>query len=130
MARGRPKGSKFDKHDIRVKVWKALKSEGHTLPLLYERDKSGFIKSRLIRGQHRMKVAVAAVAKDLKCSETTVWNAWGEGFDPWSYELQQEKYQSDFEWDIYYEYRRDAALGSLQREFGNRAEFTEEEIEE
>ena len=32
-----------------------------------------------------MKVAVAAVAKELKCSETTVWNAWA-GFDPLSYE--------------------------------------------
>ena len=30
-----------------------------------------------------MKVAVAAVAKELKCSETTIWNAWS-GFDPLS----------------------------------------------
>ena len=76
-----------------------------------------------------MKVAVAAVAKELKCSETTVWNAWS-GFDPLSYEYGREKRQHDAEMDLVYEYRREVALESLQREFGNRADFTEREIED
>jgi hypothetical protein len=80
MARGRPKGPHFNKHTIRVKVWEALKSQGRTLPIELVDG-----KSRLIRGDHSVKVAVADIAKELKCSETTVWNAWA-GFDPLSYE--------------------------------------------
>ena len=76
-----------------------------------------------------MKVAVAAVAKELECSETTVWNAWA-GFDPLIYEWGREKHQHDFEMDIAYECRAEEALQSLQREFGNKAEFTNEEIED
>jgi hypothetical protein len=120
MPRGRPK--KADTDLIRVKVWEALKSQGHTLPI-------ELVDGRLIRGDHRVKVAVAAVAKELKCSPTTVWNAWA-GFDPLSYEWGREKYLHDFEMDMAHEYRREEALASLQREFGNKAEFTEEEIEE
>ena len=125
MARGRPKkeGLWAEKDRIRVKVWEVLKSQGYNLPI----ELAGG-KSRLRRGQHSVKVAVAAVAKELKCSETTVWNAWA-GFDPLSYEWGREKRQSDFEWDIHYEYRREAALESLQREFGNRADFSNEEVE-
>ena len=78
MARGRPKkeGLWAEKDRIRVKVWEALKSQGYDLPIELANG-----KSRLCRGQHSVKVAVAAVAKELKCSETTVWNAWA-GFDP------------------------------------------------
>jgi hypothetical protein len=122
MPRGRPK--KTDTHLIRVKVWEALKSQGYTLPIeLVDGE------SRLIRGQHSVKVAVADVATELNCSETTVWNAWS-GFDPLSYEWGREKHQHDFEMDMAHEDRREEALKSLQREFGNKAEFTEEEIEE
>lgn len=123
MPRGRPKtsGLRAERHRIRVKVWEALKSQGTTLPI----ELAGG-KSRLLRGRHGVKVAVAAVAKELKCSEPTVWNAWS-GFDPLSYEWGQEKYQHDFE---AYEYRREMALTSLQREFGNRAEFSDEDIED
>jgi hypothetical protein len=124
MARGRPKGPHFDKRTIRVKVWEALKSQGRTLPIELVDG-----KSRLIRGDHSVKVAVADIAKELKCSETTVWNAWA-GFDPLSYEWGREMYQHDFEMDMAHEYRREEALRSLQREFGNKADFTNEEIEE
>jgi len=126
MARGRPKkkGLWSEKDRIREKVWEALKSQGYTLPIELVDG-----KSRLIRGQHSVKVAVATVAKELKCSETTVWNAWA-GFDPLSYEWGREKRQYDAEMDLYYEYRREEALKSLQREFGNRADFSEEEIED
>ena len=126
MARGRPKkqGLWAEKQRIRVKVWEALKSQGRALPIELANG-----KSRLIRGRHSVKVAVAAVAKELKCSETTVWNAWS-GFDPLSYEYGREKRQHDAEMDIHYEYRREVALKSLQREFGNRADFTDEEIED
>jgi hypothetical protein len=125
-ARGRPKKKDLwsEKERIRVKVWEALKSQGYTLPIELADG-----KSRLIRGNHSIKVAVADVAKELKCSQTTVWNAWS-GFDPLSYEWGREKYQHDFEMDMAYEYRRDEALKSLQREFGNKAEFAEEEIED
>ena len=41
-----------------------------------------------------------------------------------------EKRQTDFECDIHYECRQEAALELLSREFGNKAEFTHEEIEE
>ena len=97
MARGRPKkkGLWAEKDRIRVKVWEALKSQGYNLPIELA---SG--KSRLRRGQHSVKVAVAAVAKELKCSETTVWNAWAS-FDPLSYEWGREKHQHDAEMDSY-----------------------------
>ena len=126
MARGRPKkkGLWAEKDRIRVKVWEALKSQGHHLPIELVDG-----KSRLIRGPHSVKVAVAAVAKELKCSETTVWNAWS-GFDPLSYEYGQEKLQHDYEMDMAHEYLREAALESLSREFGNKAEFTNEEIKD
>ena len=126
MARGRPKeqGLWAEKDRIRVKVWEALKSQGHDLPIELING-----KSQLLRGHHSVKVAVAAVAKELKCSETTIWNAWS-GFDPLSYEWGREKRQTDFECDIHYECRQEAALKSLSREFGNKAEFTHEEIEE
>jgi hypothetical protein len=126
MARGRPKkkGLESEKQRIRLKVWEALKSQGHNLPI---RLTNG--KSRLIRGHHSIKVAVADVAKELKRSQTTVWNAWA-GFDPLSYEWGREKHQSDAEWDLYHEFRHDEALEDLQREFGNRAEFADEEIED
>src|SRR6476620_7556707 len=78
--RPKKKSLESEKQKIRVKVWEALKAQGHNLPV---RLVNG--KSRLIRGQHSMKVAVAAVAKELKCSQTTVWNAWAS-FDPLSYE--------------------------------------------
>jgi hypothetical protein len=125
MARGRPpkEGLWAEKNRIRVKVWEALKSQGHTLPIELVDG-----KSRLIRGHHSVKVAVAAVAEELKFSTTTVWNAWS-GFDPLSYVYGQEKFQSDYEWDIHYQCRHDEALASLQREFGNRADFSNEEIE-
>jgi hypothetical protein len=121
--RPKKKGLIWEKHKIQVKIWEAIKSQGKPLPMRYANG-----KSVLIRGQHSLKVAVAAVAKELKCSQTTVWNAWA-GFDPWGYELQQEKYAYDAMMDSYYEFRADTALESLQREFGNRAEFTDEEIE-
>jgi hypothetical protein len=126
MPRGRPKekGLWAEKDRIRVKAWEALKSQGHNLPIELVDG-----KSRLIRGPHSVKVAVAAVAKELKCSETTVWNAWS-GFDPLSYECGQEKLQHDYEMDMAYESLREAALESLSREFGNKAEFTNEEIED
>jgi hypothetical protein len=57
-----------------------------------------------------------------------VWNAWA-GFDPLSYEYGREKHQHDFEMDMAYECRAEIALKSLQREFGNKAEFTSDEIE-
>lgn len=125
MPRGRPKkkGLWAEKDRIRVKVWEALKSQGYELPIELA---SG--KSRLRRGQHRVKVAVAAVAKKLKCSETTVWNAWAS-FDPLSYEWGREKHQHDAEVDLAMTYRFEAALESLQHEFGNRADFSNEEIE-
>ena len=47
-----------------------------------------------------------------------------------SYEYGQEKLQHDYEMDMAYEYLREAALESLSREFGNKAEFTNEEIED
>jgi hypothetical protein len=75
-----------------------------------------------------VKVAVAAVAKELKCSQTKVWNAW-TGFDPWGYELRQEKYAYDAMCDAAYEYRCEVALKSLQEEYGNKLEFTDKEIE-
>ena len=105
-ARGRPKkkGLWSEKQIIRVKVWEALKSQGHTLPIELAKG-----KSRLIRGHHSIKVAVADVAKELKCSQTTVWNAWA-GFDPLSYEWGREKHQSDAEWDLAHEYRRETAI--------------------
>ena len=126
MARGRPKeqGLWAEKDRIRVKVWEALKSQGHTLPIELVDG-----KSRLIRGHHSVKVAVAAVAKELKCSRDHCMECLA-GFDPLSYEWGREKLQSDYEWDIHYECRREAALESLSREFGNKAEFTHEEIEE
>jgi hypothetical protein len=125
MPRGRPRGSKkFEKSSIAILVWKVLKIQGYKLPLRY---KSG--KSVLLRGQHSVKVAVAAVAKQLKCSETTVWNAWS-GFDPLAYELRWEKIWHDTEYDLAMTYRAEVALESLQREFGNREEFSHQEIEE
>jgi hypothetical protein len=125
MPRGRPKGSKkFDPRGVAVEVWKALQSQGHELTLRYDGGKSA-----LLRGQHSLKVAVAEVAKKLKCSPTTVWNAWSR-FDPFKYEMQREKAMSDFEWDMAHTLRHDTALESLQREFGNREEFSEAEIEE
>jgi hypothetical protein len=125
-SRGRPKKKSLEseKRRIREKVWDALKSQGHDVPIELTNG-----KSRILRGEHSMKVAVAAVAKELKCSETTVWNTWA-GFDPLGYEWGREKLQHDFEMDMAHEYRREEALGSLQREFGNRADFTDEEIEE
>jgi hypothetical protein len=125
MVRGRPKKKDLwaEKQRIRLKVWEALKSQGHPLPIELVDG-----KSRLIRGNHSLKVAVAAVAKELKCSPTNVWNAWS-GFDPLSYEWGQEKYRHDFEMDVAYECRAETALKSLQREYGNKAEFTSEEIE-
>ena len=125
MARGRPKKESLwaEKDRIRVMVWEALKSQGYDLLIGLAKG-----KSRLRRGQHSVKVAVAAVAKEINCSETTVWNAWAS-FDPLSYEYGREKRQHDAEWDIHYEFRHQAALESLQREFGNREEFADEEIE-
>ena len=82
-----------------------------------------------LRGQHSLKVAVAAVVKELGCSETTVWNAWS-GFDVLKYLMTMEKCRFDFECDMQNEYRHGEALESLQREFGNRAEFSHEEVEE
>lgn len=123
MPPGRPKGSKkFDPRSIALRVWKAVKSQGHSLHVPSTTGKP-------LRGQHSLKVAVAAVAKELGCSETTVWNAWS-GFDVLKYEMTMEKCQHDFEVDIHYEYRAAEALQSLQREFGNRAEFSHEEVEE
>ena len=117
MARGRPKGSKkYDPHSIAVRVFKAVKSQEHNLHLSWATGK-------LLRGRHSLKVAVAAIAKELGCSETTVWNAWS-GFDPLKYELTWEKCRSDAESDIHYESRHADALESLQREFGNRRVFT------
>ena len=125
MARGRPKkqGLWAEQYRIRVKVWEALKSQGHNLPIELADG-----KSRLLRGQHSVKVAVAAVAKEMKCSETTVWNAWSK-FDPLSYEWGREMHQHDAEMDLAMEYRHAVALNLLQREFGNREEFSAEEIE-
>jgi hypothetical protein len=125
MARGRPKKKDLcaEKQRIRLKVWEALKAQGHPLPVELVDG-----KSRLIRGNHSVKLAVAAVVKELKCSPTTVWNAWS-GFDPLSYEWGQEKHRHDYEMCMAYEYRTATALKSLQREYGNKAEFTNEEIE-
>ena len=122
--RPKKKGLPHDKDKIRKRVWEALKLQGHELPIELANG-----KSRLIRGQHSVKIAVATVAKELKYSETTVWNAWA-GFDPLSYEYGREKHQHDAEMDLFYEYRHGVALGSLQREFGNKADFTEGEIED
>ena len=124
-ARGRLKQKDLwsEKERIRVKVWEAIKSQGHTLPIMLADG-----KSRLIRGHHSIKAAVADVAKELKCSQTTVWNAWS-GFDPLSYEYGREKRQYDAQMDLLYEFRAAKALESLQREFSNKAEFTDEEIE-
>ena len=106
MARGRPKkeGLWAEKDRIRVMVWESLKSQGYALPIELTNG-----KGQLIRGQHSVKVAVAAVAKELECSETTVWNAWS-GFDPLSYEWGREKDQHDFEMNIAYECRAEEAL--------------------
>jgi hypothetical protein len=123
--RRRPKKKNLfsEKHRIRVKVWEALQSQGHKLPISLANG-----TSRLLRGKHSIKRAVADVAKELKCSETTVWAAWA-GFDPLSYEWCREKHQHDYELDLAMEFRAEAALESLQREYGNKAEFSDEEIE-
>ena len=123
MPKGRPKGSKkFDPHGVAVRMWKAVISQGRPLKLRFDTGK-------LLRGEHSLKVAVAAVARELKCSTTTVWQAWSV-FNPLKYELRLEKRQFDFECDMHHEYRHEEALESLQREFGNQADFSEEEIEE
>jgi hypothetical protein len=129
MARGRPKkqGLWAERDRIGLKVWEAIKSQGTNLMAVGTDNRGG--KGRLLRGQHSVKVAVAAVAKELKCSQTTVWNAWAR-FDPVSYEFRLEKVRCDYEWDIHNECRHDEALKSLQREFGNRPDFSHEEIEE
>jgi hypothetical protein len=105
-------------------VWEAIQAQGYSLSLRGTSD-----KSVLLRGQHSVKAAVAAVAKVLKCSETTVWNAWSD-FDALAYEIRREKCQDDFEWDNANQARYDEALADLQREFGNRADFPKEEVEE
>jgi GTP cyclohydrolase II len=121
--RGRPKGSKtFDPDSIALRVWKAVKSQGYSLHVTSTTGKP-------LRGGHSLKVAVAAVVKELGCSETTVWNAW-RGFNVLKYEMRIEKCRFDFECDIHNECRHGEALESLQREFGNRAEFSHEEVEE
>ena len=123
--RRRPKktGLWYEKQRIQVKLWEALKSQGNKLPINLADG-----KSCLIRGKHSIKRAVADVAKELKCSETTVWAAWS-GFDPLSYEWGREKHQLDAEWDRAMELRAELAPESLQREFGNKAEFSDEEVE-
>jgi hypothetical protein len=121
--RPKKKGLGSEKHRIQVKVWEAIKSQGKKIPMSYANG-----KSRLIRGEHSVKVAVAAVAKELKRSQATVWNAWA-GFDPWGYELRKEKYAYDAMCDAAYEFRWETALESLQEEYGNKLEFSDEEIE-
>jgi hypothetical protein len=123
MPRGRPKGSKkYDPRSVAVRVFEAVKSQQHTLHLSWATGK-------LLRGEHSLKVAVASVVRELGCSPTTVWNAWSE-FTPLNYALTLEKCQSDYELDMSYQFRHDEALESLQREFGNRADFSNEEIED
>jgi hypothetical protein len=120
----RPKntGRHKDKQAIAEKVWKALKTQGHSLPLKYADG-----HSRLVRGSHSVKTAVAKVAKEMHCSTTTVYNAWS-GFDPWGYELQQEKYAHDAMMENYYDYLHDEAVKELKEEQGPDREFTRDEI--
>jgi hypothetical protein len=76
----------------------------------------------------KIENAIDDVAEQLGCSAGKVWTCWRD-FDPARYEHQKA---DDAYWAMYdaaMEYRAEAALESLQREFGNRAEFSDEEIE-
>src|SRR5262249_19690542 len=119
--RPKKKGLSTEKEVIAEKVWAALKSQGHTLPVSYANG-----RSRLMRGSHSVKVGVAAVAKEMRCSTTKVYNVWS-GFDPRGYELKKEKRTYDAQMECYYDFPQDEAIQALKEEHGDR-EFTHDEI--
>jgi hypothetical protein len=80
------------------------------------------------KGLKKTSSAVDEVAKELRCSTTTVWNCW-HGFDPDRYEESRDEGLLDALRDEADEARWESTIESLKDEYGPGKEFTDEEIE-